>query len=251
MKNKKQCPACKNTFGSTHRSGRATSILLFLHLSLAWQEGHCANSFTIDTEEKEKVHSHGVIDQVHKGARNLLKWILSQYSEAHTSKLFSVLDIPRAGHKHSTSGNHRQGWGTQVPLTRECVRLAGCICGWHREGPASPYLLVEEYSAHKICPIFPWDHSVIWHYGQVAALSLCHRLLGAIEAQQFEVILLQTLSPHLGILPWKEKVGLATADSLGQGTFTSGGDMCGSHYTHKIKTFLVRKFSVLLRVKIS
>ena len=64
-----------------------------------------------------------------------------------------------------------------------------------------------------------------WDYGQVAALSLGHRLPGAIEAQQLEVLLLQILRPGFRVLSWGERGGgRATADSFGQGTLNGGCD---------------------------
>lgn len=46
---------------------------------------------------------------------------------------------------------------------------------------------------------------MIWGLGQVAAFSLSHRLPGAIEAQELEVLQPQILSPILSALSWGKK----------------------------------------------
>lgn len=80
------------------------------------------------------------------------------------------------------------------------------LFGGYVEGPSvCPNLLIEEYPADKICLIFPWDHSMIWDYGQVAPSSFSHRLPGTIEAQQLKVFLFQLFSPGFRVLSWGEE----------------------------------------------
>ena len=73
--------------------------------------------------------------------------------------------------------------------------------------PCDPYLLVEQHLFHVCCPIAPRHHSVIRGHRQVAALSLRHRLPGAIEAEQPEVLTIQVLSPVCSALSWRQREG--------------------------------------------
>lgn len=72
----------------------------------------------------------------------------------------------------------------------------------HAGSPGGPYLLVKQLLLNESRLVLPSYYSMVWGYGEVAVLSLSHRLPGVIKAQQLEVVQLQVLSPLVSILPW-------------------------------------------------
>lgn len=55
---------------------------------------------------------------------------------------------------------------------------------------------------------------MVWGSGEVARISLGHRLPGAISAQQLKVFLFQILSPIISVLSWGQKKGFFTLAQL-------------------------------------
>lgn len=62
------------------------------------------------------------------------------------------------------------------------------------------YLLLEQHLPHKVGPVFPRHHCMTRGHGQVAVLSVSHRLPLAIETQQFKVCELQISGPCFIVL---------------------------------------------------
>lgn len=153
--------------------------------SPAWWEGHLVDSLISGTEQAQEVPWLCSVSGRH--LRCLCIWTLPVH--------WDTLDSPRARSEHSHQPPTFIRGRLHCPGRKSATGL-GCVCAALQVSSASmwgmrtefPHLLVEEHSADKICLIFPRDHSVTWDYGQVAALSLSHRLPRAIKAQQLEVL---------------------------------------------------------------
>lgn len=212
----RKCP------GIHPRSGRVTSILLFPHTAQPSAKGTEPAPLFLWQKKREGANSHGVTEPAQEAAWLCLESPESLGKHSRCPRVwgsFSPLWYPRQPQNKKWTQPpafrfpQRQGCKNQVlaPREKECEPGPGCVhsalqvnwalsWGVQTGPPGCPYLLVEEPSANKICLILPWDHSMIWDSGQVAALSLGHRLPGTIKAQQLKVFLLQILSPCFRVL---------------------------------------------------
>lgn len=126
-----------------------------------------------------------------------------------TSQFFPSLRL-WAAPRRETNFMQRDGkdglWTGCFPSSAVTAPLRSSPCSWEMAGgPGDPHLLFKQHLLQVCCLLLPRYHTVVRSHGQVARLSLRHRLPGAIEAQKLKVLHLQILSPGLRVLTWGDK----------------------------------------------